>query len=88
MVEQDGSFIEIQVEQVELVERKRFFEENQEEEDELTDEDRKAYYKDEIRQLLERIKSAEKSVNKFQVFNGNLVLPSRFTLLPTYEVLR
>lgn len=54
----------------------------------MSDEDRKTYYTDEIRQLLERVKSAENRFNKIQVFNGNLVLPTRFTLLPTYEVLR
>lgn len=83
-MEQEGYFEKIDEEEIEL----DFFVEIQEEQVELPDEDRKTRYKDEIRQLLERIESAEKSSNKFHVFNGNLVLPTRFTLLPTYEVVR
>lgn len=90
-MEQEGYFEKIDEEEIELVEQEEYFIEIleiQEEQVELPDEDRKTRIKDEIRQLLERIESAEKSVNKFHVFNGNLVLPTRFTLLPTYEVVR
>lgn len=87
-MEQEGYFEKIDEEEIELDEEEEYFIEIQVEQVELSDEDRKTRYKDEIRQLLERIESAEKSVNKFHIFNGNLVLPTRFSLLPTYEVVR
>lgn len=82
---------DVEVEEVAVVERERYFEERQMEESNIPDKPSLAYYKNEVMKLLERVSSAEKTIQNLKnsyVFNGNPLFYDLFNHLATYETVR
>lgn len=94
LVEREEVVEKIQDEDVEVVagvERERYLEERQMEEINIPEKPSLAYYKNEVMKLLERVNSAEKTIQNLKnsyVFNGKPLFYDLFNPLATYETVR
>lgn len=91
LVEREVVVEKIQDEDVEVVERERYLEERQMEEINTPDKPSLTYYKNEVMKLLERVNSAEKTIQNLKnsyIFNGKPLFYDLFNPLATYETVR